>query len=49
MTTSHLRSPIYPNSVSGSTWGSLKHAHDTDGHAVGLLDLSKEEDRLEHE
>lgn len=29
--------------------GILKYTHDTDGHAVGSLDLSAEQERLEHE
>ena len=41
--------PNDPERVVGIDVGILKYAHDTDGHAVGSLDLSYERDRLEHE
>jgi putative transposase len=41
--------PDEPENVVGIDVGILKYAHDTDGHAVGSLDLSAEQERLEHE
>jgi putative transposase len=41
--------PNEPERVVGIDVGILKYAHDTDGHAVGSLDLSDERSRLEHE
>ncbi|EMA54890.1 transposase, IS605 OrfB family protein [Halococcus salifodinae DSM 8989] len=41
--------PDEPENVVGIDVGILKYAHDTDGHAVGSVDLSAEEERLEHE
>ncbi len=41
--------PENPNNVVGIDVGILKYAHDTDGTAVGSLDLSDERERLERE
>jgi putative transposase len=41
--------PENPTEAVGIDVGILKHTHDTDGVAVGSLDLSAEQDRLEHE
>lgn len=41
--------PDEPENVVGIDVGVLKYAHDTDGVAVGSVDLSAEEERLEHE
>ena len=41
--------PENPERVVGIDVGVLKYAHDTDGTAVGSLDLSNERDRLERE
>ena len=41
--------PDEPEQCVGIDVGILKFAHDTDGTAVGSLDLSDERDRLEHE
>ena len=41
--------PTSPENVVGIDVGILKFAHDTDGTAVGSLDLSHERERLEHE
>jgi putative transposase len=41
--------PDEPERCVGIDVGILKFTHDTDGHAVGSLDLSAEEERLEHE
>ncbi|WP_160135499.1 RNA-guided endonuclease InsQ/TnpB family protein [Halococcus salsus] len=41
--------PTNPENVVGIDVGILKFAHDTDGTAVGSLDLSHERERLEHE
>ena len=41
--------PENPERYVGIDVGILKYAHDTDGHAVGSLDLSAERDRLERE
>jgi putative transposase len=41
--------PENPTKVVGIDVGILQYVHDTDGHAVGSLDLSAEQDRLEHE
>jgi putative transposase len=41
--------PKNPENVVGIDVGILKYAHDTDGHAVGSLDLSTEIERLKHE
>lgn len=41
--------PRHPERCVGIDVGILKYTHDTDGHAVGSLDLSAEQERLEHE
>ncbi|WP_433632026.1 RNA-guided endonuclease InsQ/TnpB family protein [Halomicrococcus sp. NG-SE-24] len=41
--------PENPERCVGIDVGILKYAHDTDGHAVGSLDLSDERERLERE
>ncbi|EMA56213.1 transposase, partial [Halococcus thailandensis] len=41
--------PDQPERCVGIDVGILKYIHDTDGHAVGSLDLSAEQERLEHE
>jgi len=41
--------PDCPEEYVGIDVGILQYVHDTDGHAVGSLDLSAEQDRLEHE
>lgn len=41
--------PDTPERCVGIDVGILKFTHDTDGHAVGSLDLSDEQERLEHE
>jgi putative transposase len=41
--------PTEPGNVVGIDVGILKYTHDTDGVAVGSLDLSAEQDRVEHE
>jgi putative transposase len=41
--------PTNPENVVGIDVGILKFAHDTDGTAIGSLDLSHERERLEHE
>jgi putative transposase len=41
--------PDNPERCVGIDVGILKYTHDTDGHAVGSLDLSAEQERLEHE
>lgn len=41
--------PENPNRRVGIEIGILKHGHDTDGRAVGSLDLQDERERLRHE
>lgn len=41
--------PAEPENMVGIDVGILKYTHDTDGLAVGSLDLSAEQERLEHE
>jgi putative transposase len=41
--------PENPTEVVGIDVGILQYVHDTDGHAVGSIDLSTEQERLEHE